>query len=325
MSLKSIRASIAAEAGYHPDSSTDDKAYLNSQINQVASELYSQHDLTGSLAEVIAFFTDFTEKLISTPWYVATIRASRYYDCPMGITLRDIRPRYATDGWSNQLFDYREIGTSSLAIQLSEWSSLVFSLPEGEVSEKDIIISVVGQTPVASQVEEQVTLVAGQNSVTTVNNWIEAPRVIEKNTTNNFDILVADVNENELAIIPNSELQSRYTIWQVQDDSFVNVAVWNSMEILYKERFRPLVNDYDEFLSGKYDEVLIWKFLDEYWSKQEGKGDLAIGANARWVAKLGFVNQDKGKGKKIELQTVPNKFYGLFQSQYYRAGKQGYN
>ena len=325
MSLKYIRSSIAAETGFHPDTSNDDLDYLNSQINQVAIELHDTTDLVGSLFETVAFFTDFTEKLISTPWYVGDIRGARYYDCPQQVSLRDIRPRFGTDGWGIQLFDFREVGTSSLAIQTTEFSSLVFSLPEGEVSEKDLTITIVGQTPVAINVEEQLLLAAGQNSVTSSNNWIEAPRVIEKSTLNNFDILIADINETELGILPNSELRSQYSVWQVMDDNMLSIINSNSIEILYKEKYRQLINDYDEFLAGRYDEVLIWKFLDEYWSKQEGKEKLAENARIRWAGKLGVVNKNKSKGKKVMLQTVPNKFYGLFSSNYYRAGRQGYN
>ena len=299
--------------------------YLNSQINQVATELYDIHDLVGSLFETIAFLTDYTERLISTPWYVGDIRGARYYDCPRQVSLRDIRPRFGTDGWGIQLFDFREVGTSSLAIQPTEWSSLVFSLPEGEVSEKNLTITIVGQTPVASSVEEQLLLAAGQNNVTSSNNWIEAPRVIEKSALNKFDILITDINGVELGVIPNSELRSQYSIWQVMDDSMISVVNTNSLEILYKEKFQPLVNDYDEFLAGRYDEILIWKFLDEYWSKQEGKDVLSEQARARWIGKLGVVNRNKSKGKKVMLQTVPNQYYGLFNSPYYRAGKQGYN
>jgi hypothetical protein len=325
MSLKNIRSNIAAEAGYHPDSSSDDLVYLNNQINQIAYEVYTAQDLVGSLFEIIAFFTDFTEKLISTPWYVGEIRAGKYYDTPRTITLRDIRPRFGTDGWTVQLFDFREVGTSTFAISNTEYSTLTFSLPEGEVETEDIIITIVGETPVASQVEEQIVLIAGQNSVSSANNWIGAPKVIEKNRTNLFDITITNINSLELGIIPNGELRSLYAIWQVQDDSLISILTTNSMEILYKEKYRQLVNDYDEFLNGRYDEVIIWKFLDEYWSKQDGKKDLAEGAALKWMSKLAGVNKNKSKGKKIELQTVPNKFYGLFDSTYYRAGKSGYN
>lgn len=325
MSLKNIRASVASELGFHPDTSTEDKSYLDAQINQIALDIFNEHDLVGSLFETIGFLTDYTEKLISLPSYVGDVRGIRYYGTPYFQTLRDIRPRYGTEGWGFQLFDFREIGTSTLWVDNNEWSSLVFSLPEGEVSEKNITISIVGATPLASQVEEKLTLATGQNSVTSVNNWIETPRVIEKNAPNNFDILVSDINGIELALIPNSELKSLYSIWQVMDDSFISITSAQSFEVLYKERYKLLVNDYDEFLTGKYDEVIIWKFLAEYWGKQEGKETLAENAVIAYNMKMSNVNKNKAKGKKVELQTVPNKFYGLFNKPYYRAGRIGYN
>lgn len=325
MSLKSLRSSIAAECGFHPDTSEDDKAYLDARINKLAEDFYNLHDLPGSLKEIIGFLTDLTERLVSLPHYVGDLRATRYYDCPFKIELRDIRPRYATDGWTTQLLDYREIGTSTLWVDNVEWSGLVFSLPEGEVSEKDLVITIVGATPVASNVEERVTLLTGENSVSSVNNWIEAPRVIEKNAPNNFDILVADINGIELALIPNNELLSTYSIWQVNDDSFQTIGIGNSLEFLYKEKYRYLVNDYDEFLGSKFDEALKWKFLAEYWGAQEGKEVQAQNAMLAFSGKTSALNKNKSRGKKIELQTVPNKFYNLFNAPYYRAGRSGYN
>lgn len=312
MSLKYIRSNIAAETGFHPDTSVDDKEYLDNQINQVSLDLFNSLDLVGSLFEIVAFFTDFEERLISVPSYVGDIRAGKYYDCPAQITLRDIRPRYGTDSWANQIIDFREVGVSTLAISNTEYSSLIFSLPEGEVEAEDLIITIIGETPVASMVEEQLTLVAGQNSVTSVNNWVGAPKIISKNRVNLYDILVTDINETELAVIPNSELKSFYAIWQVQDDSVINSVTSNSMEILYKQKYTLLVNDGDEFLNGRYDEVIIWKFLDEYWSRQDGKEKLAEGARLKWMSKMAGVNRNKPKGKKVELQTVANKFYSMF-------------
>jgi len=312
MSLKYIRSNIAAETGFHPDSSADDKEYLDNQVNQVALDLFNALDLVGSLFETIAFFTDFEERLISVPSYVGDIRAGKYYDCPAQITLRDIRPRFGTEGYGTQIIDFREVGVSTLAVSNTEYSSLIFSLPEGEVETEDLVITIVGETPVASQIEEQLTLVAGQNSVTSVNNWVGAPKIISKNMVNLFDILVTDINDTELAVIPNSETKSLYSIWQVQDDSVISAVTQNSMEILYKQKYVLLVNDGDEFLNGKYDEIIIWKFLDEYWSKQDGKTGLAEGARLKWMSKMAAVNRNKAKGKKVELQTVPNRYYGLF-------------
>lgn len=312
MSLKYIRSNLAAECGFHPDSSANDKEYLDNQINQVAIDLNNGLDLVGSLFEIIAFFTDFEERLISVPAYVGNIRAGKYYDCPAQITLRDIRPRYSTDGWSNSIIDYREVGVSTLAISNTEYSKLIFSLPEGEVETEDLIFTIIGETPVASQVEETLTLVAGSNSVTSVNNWVGAPKIISKNRVNSYDVTITDINETELAIIPNSELKSFYSIWQVQDDSVINAVTCNSMEILYKQKYVLLVNDGDEFLNGKYDEVIIWKFLDEYWSKQDGKENMAEGARLKWMSKMAGVNRNSPKGKKVELQTIPNKFYSMF-------------
>ena len=317
MSLKNIRASIAADTGYHPDSSVEDKQYLDAQINNVVENLYNAQDLPNSLFEIITFY-DQDAKLVSLPSYVGHIRGARYYDSPYGITLRDIRPRYATDSYTIQLADFREVGVSSLAIQPDEWSILTFSLPEGEVAEKDIVIAIVGETSVASRIEEQVTIPEGSRSVSSINNWKEAPSVIRKNDTNNHDITVTDINGEELAIIPNHMLASTYSIWQFRDDNLLGQISTNSIEVLYKEKLRPLVNDYDEFLLSKYDDIIAWQFLELYYSKQEGKKELADQARDQWTVGLVDVNRNNARGKKAEEQFVPNKFYGLFKRTSFR-------
>lgn len=311
MALKTIRDEIAVEAGYHPDTSVDDKSYLNKKINRLVFDLYTLNDLVGSLMEIIVFYDD-TLKLVSLPWYVGEVRGARYYDSPIPITLRDIRPRYAVDSYGIQMSDFREVGISSLAIQLQEWSVLKFALPEGEVANEDILISIVGETPTSANHEEQVTIPQGANEVTTTSNWINAPRIIQKSKASQFDIFITDAEDNELAIFPNGEIRSQYSIWQVRDDLLIGQISANSIEVLYKTRFMEMVNDYDEFLNGKYDDVIVWKFLDEFWAKKEGKEEQRDEAKRLWVAKMAQVNKDKSRGKKAELQSTPNKFYSLF-------------
>lgn len=316
MSLKTIRDSIAADTGYHPDTSAEDKALLNREINEVAFDVYNKNDLVGSLFELVAYY-DIESKLISLPWYVGDIRGGRYYDTPVQITLRDIRPRYSTQGFSMALRDFREVGLSTLWQQPTAWSALTFSYPEGETEATSLTIAVIGETPVSSNTEEQLVIPAGSSSATTVNNFVGAPRIIEKKRTNSFDVSIKDIHANELAIIPNGELKSQYAIWQVMDDNIVgSLSPSNAIEILYKERYRKLVNDYDSILNDRYDDVIKWKFMEEYYSKQEGKELLAMAANKHWVEKMGGQNHNKAKGKKAELQTVPNKFFGLFGSNF---------
>jgi len=311
MSLKSIRTSIAADTGYHPDTSEEDKTYLDNKINEIIGNLYYSQDLIGSMYEVIVFF-DLNTKLVSLPYYIGNVRGCRYYDSPYLVTLRDIRPRFATDAYGIQLTDFREIGQSTLAVQLTEWSKITFLLPEGEVAEKDITIAVIGETPVAQRVEEQVLLAAGQNTVTTVNNWREAPKVIQKNDACAMDIYITDANETDIGILPNFLLSPRYSVWQIRDDNMIGQTTLNSLEILFKEKLRDLVNDYDEFLFGRYDDIVAWQFLDLYWTKQEGKQDLASAARDQWTVGLVDIAKSSAIGKKAESQTVPNKFYGLF-------------
>ena len=311
MSLQNIRARIDSEAGFNSVLNEDDKTYLNQRINAIATELYDKQDLVGSMFEVIGFWDNDT-KLVSFPPSVGEVRGAHYYDSPVEITLRDIRPRYATGFYGIQLKDFRELGISSLAVQMDNYSGLSFSLPEGEVAEKDIVITIIGQTPVSTRKQERVTILTGENSVTSTNNWIGAPETIKKLEACEFDITVMDIEETELAIIPNNALLSEYLIFQVRDDNMVGQLSSNSIEILYKKKLEPLVNEGDEFLSGKYDEVILWKFLEEFWSTQEGKEKQVANAQFQYASKLSAINNKKSSGKKIEMQTVPNRFYSLF-------------
>lgn len=311
MSLKGIRAAIDSEAGFNSTLNADDKTYLNERINKIAADLYAKEDLTGSLYELITFW-DQDSKLVSMPSYVGEVRGARYYDSPLEITLREIRPRYAIGSFGIELKDFREVGVSSLAVQMDNYSTLTFSLPEGEVASEDLSISVIGQTPTASRIEEIVTIAEGENSVETSSNWLGAPTSIRKSAANQFDILVTDAEGEELALIPNNALTSEYLIWQVRDDNMNGQVSSNSIEILFKMKFEPLVNDGDEFLRSKYDDVILWKFLEEFWAKQEGKEEQVKNAQLQWASKMGAVNISKDKGKKAEIQTPQNKFYGLF-------------
>ena len=311
MSLLDIRTNIDSEAGFNSVNNTDDLVYLNSRINKIAKDLYDKQDLVGSMYELITFW-DNDAKLVSMPTYVGEVRGARYYDSPIEITLRDIRPRYAINTYGIELMDFREVYLSTFAIQLDNYSTLTFSLPEGEVEEVDVSITIIGKTPVASKVQEVLVIVAGESSVESENNWVGAPEIIKKSAANSFDITITDVEDTELAIIPNNALASEYQIWQVRDDNLVGQVASNSIELLFKMKFEPLVNDGDEFLAAKYDDVILWKFLEEFWSKQENKESLVANAQVQWVSKMEAIHGNKEKGKKTEMQFARNKFYSLF-------------
>ena len=307
MSLLSIRADIISRIGITGQG--DEKIFVDKQINDAAEEIYVANDLIGCLREQIIRF-DRTDKQIALPYNIFAIRGLRFYNSKYSITLNDMRPRYNIQSWSISALNYREKGQSPLKVQLSNFSILQFELPLAETF--DVTINIVGSTPNSSKIQEVVVIPAGTLVANSVNNFIDIES-LNKTLLNNYDIIVKDAADTEIAVIPNSELFSSYKIVQVLDDSIENTIENSGVEILYKTRFTPFQNDFDEFPCQGYDKAITWKFMEHYFGQQKDGLNAALAAGAKCNSVLAQIALNNDVGKKLEMDFLPNHFYGLFR------------
>jgi hypothetical protein len=261
MPLKDIKAKVAADVGIKLSSTAED-AFLLDKINQAAKELYTKHDLVGSMREQL-FQLSATTQQLSLPYYIDTIRAVRDYETRLPIERVDMLPRYQTEGsrakegglpWRIKAEKY------PLKANIGSDGPLTFTLKSAATVTFNIVV--IGATSAASRVQEIVNVAAGALAVTTTNNFLaDGVERIFKSSTTDSDIVVTDIDGKEVADIPNSELYPSYTIVQVLDQDYTRGQT-QLVEVLYKTRFTPFKNDYDSFPCGDvYDDAIYYLTL----------------------------------------------------------------
>jgi hypothetical protein len=303
MSLKTITQKVRARTG------TNESPYLTRLINDAAEELYRADDLVGANKELLVKIPSIGTKIMAFPHYVHEIRGLRYYYSMVTIKQNMVEGRYANDNAGIKLDNWRDLGTSPLMVQITNASTLTFSIPM--VESEDIVISVVGSTPNSSRLEEKVTIKAGNLSVETSANF-DKVQSLTKLAPNTYNITVTDAEDTELTIIPNNEICSCYKIIQIRDDKFTGQLENSGIEVLYKEKFVPLVNDSDTFLDGRYDDAIYWKFLEAWYSTQDGKGQESLMCHAKSDEIVKQIARDCNTAKDLSMQFAPCQYYNMF-------------
>lgn len=308
MSLQSIRAKVISRT-LTSISNAAELTYLNRLINDAVEDIYRVNDLVGSIQEQIIYWADLDSKMLSLPHYILEIRGLRWYEGGSQIVMQTPHARYQTNGYGQSSLNWREVGQSALSRQITNASTLTFTLPLAETVA--VVITVIGQTPNSTRLAEEVTIPAGSLSVDTVNDFVLV-KTISKEDTNTYDIAITDADGVSLGSIPNTELKSQYKVIQVNDDRLLNPTQLSGVEILFKRRLTPLVEDLDEVLDGRYDEAIYWKCISNWYSTQDDKAQEAILSLQQAKAIMEQVATEYGATKEQNLQFDYNKCYGLF-------------
>jgi len=253
-------------------------AYIKSLINRAAEDLYTQVDLVNCFREQAFVREDPTQDNGQTvcqwtlPHYVWKIRGLREYNTGLAIDAHDMHPRYQTQGWKEFIdpFLYRIKQEQVLIRDIANEGRMKFTLPDGVTlaAGEEFSVYVTGSNSSKARFNEQVSFVAGDTQRYTTNlfSTIEA---IRKTRQSAYDLSLYDASDNKISFIPNCELSPAFSILQSSDDNF-----WNPqyIEVLYKLKFYPFAEDYDEFPCGNiYDTALYFKTLEYYYNR---KGEL---------------------------------------------------
>lgn len=312
MSLQKILLDIASECGVSISDDTE-RLWAIKMVNDAAKELWETEDLVGSLRE-LTFNIDSdaqSSSMVSLPGYVDQLRGVKYSQVLGGkIPQNDMRPRYHFGrGWGANAFamPVRVVRESSpLKRDIINASIITFSIPESE--DNDIVITIVGETTNSSRTAEKVTIIAGSTEVSTVGNFIGDLINIEKTSTNINNITITDVDYNELGVIFNNELKPKYKWLELQDNNVLRgqsntSPIYTSIDILYKPKFIPFVELFDEFqASDKYDRAIFYKFQELYFAQQDGKLENAILAGAKVKKLVDDMNIDSEQGRELEME-----------------------
>jgi hypothetical protein len=181
-------------------------------------------------------------------------------------------------------------------------------LPAAEAAAFKIYVA--GATANGDRVVEEVSFATTDTTKTTTNSWLTFPELknIEKTAITAGNITITDDAGEEVGMIANQEYRSRYTIVQISDTTDGAVSECNCFEILYKLKFSPFYNDYDEFPCEGYDEVVKWMVLANYYGAKDGMEKKAGGYLLRAKYLVAEKDADANKGRELRMEFRPNRF-----------------
>lgn len=314
MSLKNILLDISSVLGLDI-ADADELAYHISKINEAADELYRSNDIQDCLREQLFQINDSETYQVAFPSQVDKIRAIRFYDTHGGqIKLEDMRPRYHTHRWGNNGIIRFRIKRQNALLQRGINNAALFTFTLKNVETVPIVINIIGTTTKASKFSETLTIPAGSLAATTANSYEEFI-TIEKTTTNNYDIIITDVDGENMGEIKNYELSPRYTIVQIREDDFSpiinNSYPLNIVECLYKTSFVPFRSNYDEFPCRNCDKLIAWKFIEHYaiFKGTAELQQLAVNAATKVEQLLLELNINDNLGKDLKAEYAINPMF----------------
>ena len=280
------------------------RSWLTRQINNAAREIYSTEDLFGCEREQIILAAA-GEQQITLPWYVESILGLRNYDTRKSVELVDMRPRYSRDGWkraaqNSPTLQYRLKGEVALSKELSDEAGLVISLPDGVSNDKLFSVTIVGSNSQASRVTESLIFKVGDTSKATSNFFSDVTAILKSSETS-YDLTVVDVGDSVVAFIPCHLRSVTYKLLQVLDRT-EQQSQDVLLELLFKHKFEPFVNDTDCFVAGSmYDKAIYWKTMEHIYAKQDGKADDAAMCGQKAQALIANIISNS-VGNKLDMQ-----------------------
>lgn len=301
MSLKYIISQTAADVGMEPDNAAD-RAFLIDKINQVWRKLYDSRDLNHCEREQL-FSLDTSILQVSLPWQVGEVRGARDYNSQRKIGVVDMRPRYKSDGWTHGPLPwwFRDKGVAALSRELLNEAPLTLTIPEAEVAAFTVYIS--GSNSNAARVTEEVTFAEGETEKTTENAYgtVEA---LGNVAAHEYDVTLEDPDGNTLAVLPNVADHSEYRIFQVMEHDGVSVSDPWMVEVLYKMRWVPLRNDYDEPLCPGYNDAIAFATTGVIKAKSDvQKAAMALDLSDTVLREKAL---NESKGKEMSIDFAPN-------------------
>ena len=301
MAVSYILQQAGAKMGLNP-SLASQRATLLRYLNEAARELYDQSDMVGILMEQV--FKVNGDQTISLPHYVGPVRAVRELDSTWTWHINKMRPRYNQINWKDMWHNFRLRNLQALQATVTNQSVGVISVPA--IENPPIEVTVVGPTPLSSEASE--TLVMSELSVMTANTYLNYTTV-SKNTINDFDVTLSDVDGNVLTVIPNNQYEALYQIIDVSMFPFINQNTgpqYNYLEILYKKALPILFNDTDSFPSKtNYDDILVNKMM-QLSKEEQDKPDLAMAYDTKATRSLARKTEDQNRGAEPEIALARN-------------------
>jgi hypothetical protein len=210
---------------------------------------------------------------LALPHFVGELRAVREQESRIPWNLLDLRPRYHVANWKHEWNNWRIKGTSPLQLGITVATPPIAKIA---VADDDLEVTILGSTTSQARVKETVTMDDTEKEFTKAFTDIFS---ITKNILGDHNVTIEDSEENELSVIPNDVLESRYVIVDISQYPYTTTVVDSDcyiMEVLYKMKLKRMENLDDVFPVEGFDNVIILKARQLLAEGQEGKEERAL-------------------------------------------------
>ncbi len=305
--LLDVFTRVASDTGYNV---TQQRAALLNLLNNAAREMYDSLECNHIYREVTLVVP--RDKLVSLPSIIGDIRGMRAHTDDSPFPLQSLSaPRYVDERWNYKIRNWRELGHSPVHTFVAAIGVLTVECP---VIDDGATLLIAGQTPNAERTTESVVLTSTPQA--TVAQFGPSIFMIACAQERSCNITIKDVQENEIAVLYNTENETRYLIvdvsevfWSIDtqsDETLIDVA--------YKHPLWRLTSDTDVFPAGsRYDNAWYHLAMSKYFAPMENRKNDA--ASERALYTVAMIEAKGGAEQNIEkrISFGRNRFYNLFR------------
>lgn len=300
---------VAADTGYHI---TEQRPALDKLLAQAAGDLYRALECDAIYREVTLVVP--ADKIVSLPSYVGPLRGMRQHTTDVPFDLQSMAtPRYVTQTWAYKSTNWRNLGTTPVHTLLSAVGTLNIKSSTAE----SVTVTIIGSGPNASRQSEDVVTTA-TTVVTTKQFGPDIYSIICRNARL-YDIQITDVSDTEVAVLPNTQNQTKYQLVDVSQVAWSRDTTNGEalIDVLYKQPLPDMSLDTDQFPAGDdFDDAWYNQAMALYFTPLEGRG-----ADVQKFLLLAELAANGAKGNAEEqsvkkLNFGRNKFYSRFRRAY---------
>ena len=306
MALFQILQKVAAKTGQSDYASSSAKrARLVDVINEAAEELWESEDLPGSLQEVV--LKVFPNSELALPYFIGELRAARSRNLKYRYTIKDLFPHYTNQPADFEWKEWRFKGYSATQRAIENAAPIQFDMSVADGS----IITVEGKTEDSNSTVDTIIMDAtskvGTKSFSSI-------RAITRKSAGTYDINITDANGNELAVLYNNQLETRYIIVDVsQYPNYIECEDGSiGVEVLFKVPLFRLNADGDSFPIPSWDTLIANKAVQLFTEAKPGFEQVAAAMDAKIMRSQERKKRAQEGGISRSILFQPNPIYSMF-------------
>lgn len=307
--LLDVLTRVSADTGYH---AVQKRTALLNLLNNAAKEMYDSLECNDIYREVTCVVP--RDKLVSLPSIIGPIRGVREHTCDFPFPMQSISaPRYVDERWNYKVRNWRILKSSPVHTFLSEIGPIIAETLDVNAG-LSLLIS--GRTPNSERYEESITIDATPKNTLTAFSDINNISCTQERT---YNITIKDSNQIEIAVLYNTENETRYLIVDVSQVFWSKDTANDEtlVDICYKNPLWRFTKDSDVFPAGsQYDEAWYHLCMHKYFSPMQNRSSDASSERALYAAAMVEAKGSQESFIEKKFTFGPNKYFDLFNRPY---------